>query len=274
MTEFQALIHRLEQRWLQELYVYCSHLFQGVFLPSHDQEHHYRVWLNARQLATALHEQGSILSETMLEGLLFASFFHDTGMRDDPGAYHGTRSRELMVEYLEKKGINCETMLDAIVAVEKHDRKDYPVLPEQRHPATNLDTLLSVADDLDAFGTLGVLRYAEINLLRGNPTTNLAGIVLPDLEKRYSHFFNSYGMIGPLTAFHRNRYLITSRYFEDLAGALQEERNGILGVLSLFEEHVIKARESYRQAAKNILELSSDLYITRFYTRLLEELGN
>ena len=37
----------------------------------------------------------------------------------------------------------------------------------QSHQRMNLLTILSVADDLDAFGFIGIYRYSEIYLTRG-----------------------------------------------------------------------------------------------------------
>ena len=93
-----------------------------------------------------------------LQELIIACYFHDIGMAVNHGIYHGVTSREKTVEFMEITGMNPSDYTDALKAIEYHDDKEYIFQPGDN----KVLEILSVADDLDAFGITGIYRYAEI----------------------------------------------------------------------------------------------------------------
>ena len=88
---------------------------------------------------------------------------HDIGMSVDPGVKHGKHSRNLCLQFLNKNNLPETDYRDALEAIEYHDNKDYISNSFKNY----LLTVLSVSDDLDAFGITGIFRYSEIYLTRG-----------------------------------------------------------------------------------------------------------
>jgi len=74
-----------EERWLERVRPYTAQLFEETFLPSHDQGHHSRVWNICKTLLLDLEKYDSVADRGLVEGLLLASWLHDTGMVQDPG---------------------------------------------------------------------------------------------------------------------------------------------------------------------------------------------
>ncbi len=57
----ELLLERIsdsEQKWLKPLYNQSKAIFEKTHLPSHDAEHHLRVWLHCRGLLIELHKAG------------------------------------------------------------------------------------------------------------------------------------------------------------------------------------------------------------------------
>jgi hypothetical protein len=140
--------------------------------------------------------------------------FHDTGLTQNLNEFHGKESRKICSEYFDnvqiEKPENFETILHAI---EMHDDKDYKL------NSTSPRTLLSVlcnADDMDAFGRIGVIRYTEIYLLRGISTNELPHFVIKNLNKRFANFERTYKSHEALYEKHKERYMVTRKFFEKL----------------------------------------------------------
>ena len=174
-TEIDAWIGKAEERWLHPLLGHVESCFQPTFLPSHDHTHHLRVWKTGRQLLKEIAWIREDLDPGLVEGLLIASLFHDAGMHRSTGPDHGKWSRELCAEYFRNEPqphpARWEEILDAI---ERHDLKTPEIYPELSSPAPPaILGLLSVADDLEAFGIIGIYRYIEIYLARRTPLSEL-----------------------------------------------------------------------------------------------------
>jgi hypothetical protein len=78
-------------------------------------------------------------------------------------------------------------MDDILRAIELHDRKDiqiYTSFNEETPP--EILGILSVADDLEAMGTIGIFRYAEIYLRRNIPLEALASRILDNAATRFN----------------------------------------------------------------------------------------
>jgi len=185
----EDLIYNVEQKWLKTLFKVCRDAFSDSFLPSHDETHHYRVWTIAIELIRELGAQNIYFSETDIEKIIIAVFFHDVGMSKNPDKEHGKISREICEDFFKKnqdkkiKGLN-----EIYEAIENHDDKEYKNNIHLHKDPKTLFSILSVSDDLDAFGIIGIYRYAEIFLMRNININELPDRVLDNITHRY-HFF-------------------------------------------------------------------------------------
>ncbi|MFN8208794.1 MAG: HD domain-containing protein, partial [Bacteroidales bacterium] len=142
------ILTRVEDRWLQILYLHDREIFSGIHLPSHDHTHHLRVWQFARELVMVWEESGRRFSMEEIELLILAVFFHDTGMSRTQQSRHGLVSREFCEAFLQENKLSAMAgKAELLDAIEQHDNKDYGLT--HRDP-TGLLTLLNLADDLDA----------------------------------------------------------------------------------------------------------------------------
>ena len=182
-----------EEKWLELIIPYLGKLFAESFLPSHDQGHHKRVWIRCKSLLLELERFESLADQSLIEGLLLASWFHDTGMTYDPGENHGELGREILEGFLRENRLQDPAPYSEVLnAIEHHDSKQRKLYPELR-PGIPPDIMgiLSLADDLDALGIVGIYRYSEIYLKRGLRAGLLGIRVLANVRKRYTNIMES-----------------------------------------------------------------------------------
>ncbi len=214
MDAIKDYISKAENKWLDQLYNFCKDQFTQKQIPSHDHTHHLRVWKYSKEILTAINENYKI-DYTTVESCLIASLFHDIGLTINLGEDHGKESKNICIKYFEDHQLNKPNNLEEILfAIENHDDKDYKT--ENKNPDSVLSILCS-ADDLDAFGNIGVIRYTEIYLLRGINTQELSNCVINNLDKRFVNFEQTYKEFESFYNTHKLRYLETKGFFEDLA---------------------------------------------------------
>lgn len=192
-----------------KLVAFFDNKFSGVYLPSHNLEHHVRVWTFAIEILNHLRAGGNDFNAEFITGLHIACMTHDMGMIFDNGEMHGKAGRELAEEFIAQNGIMLSFREELLNAVEYHDRKDYSGISS---PAS-LATILSVADDLDAFGYVGVYRYIEIYLKRGIEAIHIAESVKPNLTSRFMHMKRVYGFMDDFIRKHTRRYELAADFF-------------------------------------------------------------
>ncbi len=213
MESIENNIKKAEEKWLNKLSLFCQNLFIGNKIPSHDHTHHLRVWNCAKKILFAINQTTKINYE-LIEGILIACMFHDTGLTVTLDEYHGLESKKICEQYFLENNFSKPSNFNEILnAIQLHDDKDYK--KKAGNPASILSVLCN-ADDLDAFGRIGVIRYTEIYLLRGINTTDLPKKVIQNLDKRFSNFEKAYRFFPSLIKGHRERYLITKNFFEEL----------------------------------------------------------
>ena len=202
-----------ENKWLERLYNYCEKIFADKKIPSHDHTHHLRVWEYTKEILNAINNSSEI-NYNLVESCLIASLFHDTGLSKTLDENHGYESRKICELYFEKNNLTLPKNFKKILsAIEKHDDKDYK---QNNHNLGTIQSILCNADDLDAFGKIGVIRYTEIYLLRGINLNKLPELVIKNLDKRFLNFEKTYNSFSDLYNKHRARYLTTRKFFEDL----------------------------------------------------------
>jgi hypothetical protein len=155
------------------------------------------------------------MDQALVEGVLIAAFFHDLGMVRSLSEEHGRLGRDLcrnwFREYTQDTPGNFPEILRAI---ELHDRKGEPVFGPFR-PGIRPEILgiLTVADDLEALGTIGIYRYAEIYLQRGLPLEELGNRVLANALSRFEMFRESCRLCPALIRKYLSQFEELNRFY-------------------------------------------------------------
>ena len=210
----------------------------GKIVYSHNLGHHRRVWNNAKELLAANSNNGNPVSGKLAETLLIGCYLHDLGMCIDAGSVHGSLSADLCRQFLSRNGLAENDFPGLIRAIETHDRKEYRSASDPGNPAT----LLSVADDLDAFGYIGIYRYAEIYLARHIPRSELGFRILENSANRFANFSHVFADSPDLILKHRQKFLILRNFYDDYnirqktEGFEEKNISGHWGVICLISE--------------------------------------
>ena|SRR3989344_5401516 len=216
MNKISSAITDIEKKWLNLLYEYCKKEFSKVNLASHDHTHHRRVWNYAKQIFIELESIGYKVNVNNIEKSIIAIFFHDVGLtRTINEIGHGVESRKLCSQFFRQNLLKTpENFEEVLKAIEKHDDKEYKsIVYSKKLNRDNIMSILCVSDDLDAFGELGTLRYAEIYLLRDNNLKTLPERVIKNLDKRFQNFLAVYGDLKNLVKKQKKRYLLTKQFY-------------------------------------------------------------
>jgi hypothetical protein len=201
------IISKSEEKYLSSIEAFFKEKWGGTRLWSHDLSHHRRVWNFAKELL----EYTGDADQLFIEKLLIACYLHDIGMTIDQGEKHGIKSRKICELFLEKNKIIPADFADLLQAIENHDNKEYSGSPLN----SRLLSLLSAADDLDAFGYLGILRYADIYLDRDVSITDLGRMVMKNSGKRFQNFEKTFSEYPELVEKHRKRYNALHRFYSE-----------------------------------------------------------
>jgi hypothetical protein len=228
-------IESAENQYKQILEEFFISVYNEKSLSSHGIDHHRRVWNYSKELLTFIPSGNIIISSRLPSELIIACYLHDIGMSIDPGVKHGIQSRELCKRFLILNNLKVSEFLDILEAIENHDNKDYTGAGSMN----DLLTILSVSDDLDAFGYTGIFRYAEIYLTRRILPENIGNLVRENVKKRFDNIVNIFGDNSEFTDRHRKRFNILayffSKYNEELPsyhfGA--ENPHGYCGVIEI-----------------------------------------
>ena len=95
--------------------------------------------------------------------------------------------------------------LDAVL---NHDNKEYP------DSGKNDDlTILSVADDLDAFGFTGIYRFLEIYILRKVPMADWENLSGKMHRRDFIHFGKTFEFSQSMVLKHKERYQVLDDFF-------------------------------------------------------------
>jgi HD superfamily phosphodiesterase len=201
------IILKSEEKYLSSVEAFFKDKWGDTKLWSHDLSHHRRVWNYAKEL---LQYEGDT-DQLFIEKILIACYLHDIGMSIDPGEKHGIRSRMICELFLKENKINPADCADLLQAIENHDNKNY----SDSTVINKLLSLLSAADDLDAFGNIGILRYADIYLERNVSITDLGKMVIENSGKRFQNFEKAFSENPELVEKHRTRYRTLHRFYSE-----------------------------------------------------------
>lgn len=213
MEHLENHILKAENKWLKPLYTNCKSLFTDKKVQSHDHTHHLRVWEYCKEILQAIQHTSNI-NYNLVESCLMASLFHDVGLTKDISQNHGYESRLMCIRYFEDQQLVKPDHFEEILnAIEKHDDKEYKL---KSTALNSITSILCCADDLDAFGNIGVIRYTEIYLLREVALNELPELVIKNIDQRFLNFEKTYKDFPELYTKHKERYWLTRNFFEAL----------------------------------------------------------
>lgn len=262
------------------LHKHAEDLFSGAFLPSHDHTHHRRVWNICKKLFIEMDRSNLLLDQSLVEGVLIASYFHDLGMVISTREDHGILGREICETYFNNQTLDPPSRYDEILlAIEAHDNKEEATWTAiQPGDPVDILNILSIADDLDALGVIGIYRYIEIYLKRnitladlGNRVLGNAGIRYKNISERCIHFpllMKEYGEhYARLVGFfnHYNEQLL-------LESDAEEVFRGHVGIVNHIRILGVEGETRPEDYIKEISRGNADSIITKYFTELNHEL--
>jgi HD superfamily phosphodiesterase len=199
-----------EEKYLQILEEFFIEKWGNTLLFSHNISHHRRVWQYAKELIEKNKPENKNITLVFIQKLLIACYMHDLGMSVDPNVRHGIHSRKLCKLFLLKTNLSELKFVDVLDAVEYHDDKEYKT---QEFNNNEILQLLMVADDLDAFGYIGIYRYLEIYIARNIRAEVIGDEIRQNALARFQNFELKYSNFPDLIAKHRRRFLILDDFF-------------------------------------------------------------
>ena len=194
-------IRTLEKTYRGRLECFFNSVYPAGKFVSHGIDHHRRVWNFAKELINCTYKENP--DTGIFKKLMIACFLHDIGMSVNPGIKHGYQSRKICEEFLNVNHLPISKFNDVLQAIEVHDEKEYHFNDRNENYILKI---LSAADDLDAFGYIGVFRYTEIYLFRGTDPADLGHVILSNASNRIRYFSSKFAMYPDLVSKHRKRF--------------------------------------------------------------------
>jgi HD superfamily phosphodiesterase len=241
-------------------------------LPSHGIDHHRRVWKKASELLLLLSENNMANDRSMPQQLIVACYLHDIGMSVEQGVRHGKHSMELCKRFLSENNLDDIDYSEALAAIENHDNKEY------RSTDIKYDflSILSVADDLDAFGFAGIFRYAEIYLTRGIEKRDIGIKIKENATIRFVNFENKFGFSPDLIQKQKRQFNILNGFYDNYNLMASEYKftakdpHGYCGVIEIFAA-MIGEKLQLRDIIEKNRYRSDDKIISWFFDGLAKE---
>jgi hypothetical protein len=218
------------------------------------------------------------VSETDIERLIIAVFFHDQGMSESHSKEHGKISRHICKAFFNSSGLTPPSGFEKVLdAIENHDKKEYSDTNKIK-VEIDIQRLLNISDDLDAFGVVGAYRYLEIYLLRNIRVDLLPEAVLSNIGSRFQYFSDTFFNDSSFVKAQSHRYTHTKNYYKDLNMQLKlveynpEFYLGPIGVLNYIQQEVIRKERRLSDVCKEAIDHQDDFYVQHFFKRLIKEL--
>lgn len=262
-------IESAEISYKQILEGFFVSIYKDNYLPSHGLSHHRRVWNIAKELTEVLHNRDFLIDSGFVNSLIIACYLHDIGMAVEHGTEHGQHSARLMQAFLKNNNLPESDYPGLYEAVLLHDKKDY-----SSPSGINLHSVLSMADDLDAFGVIGVYRYLEIYSLRGVLIHELAEKIRRNAAGRLRHFMQQMSFDENLVIKHRKRYEILETFCLNLENDLVNgnHASGYLKIVRILTSMVQSGAIPEQMISK--IENDGNPVVDRFFKTFRAELAN
>ena len=203
-------ISAAELQFREKLEYYLISIFKDTIIDSHGLAHHRRVWNHAKDLLLYPEIGNRIKDGSFPLKLLIGSYLHDSGMVRERGPRHGSFSRDCTLDFLAASNISAADNEDLLAAVENHDNKEYSLKQER----SLLHEILSIADDLDALGYIGIYRYIEIYLMRDVKYHDLGNEIIRNVTGRFDNFRRTFAGIPKLIARYNPGFETIRGFFE------------------------------------------------------------
>jgi HD superfamily phosphodiesterase len=267
-------IESAEKKYKQILEEFFISVYPEITLSSHGIDHHRRVWKYAQELLITIPHENTPDIFRLSENLIIACYLHDIGMSVDQGIKHGRHSREICSRFLMDHNLAANDFSEVLEAIEYHDNKEYSGIGSMNR----LLTILSVADDLDAFGCIGIFRYSEIYLARDTGYDKIGNMIRDNARKRYDNFIKIFGSVDELVIKHWERYYLLDMFFtkynEQLTSYQFGTTNpsgfcGVVEIINHFMQNHLSIKDLYTEPEKHI----SDPLIRWYLVELEKELS-
>ena len=267
-------IESAEKKYKQILEEYFVSVYDDKSPSSHGIDHHRRVWGYSKELLQSKEYLTAEQVSQLPSKLIIACYLHDIGMSVNPGPKHGKHSRRLSLQFLAKNNLQESDFSDVPEAIEYHDNKDYNynINPD------DLLTILSVSDDLDAFGYIGVFRYLEIYLTRGISPEQMGHLIRENSKKRFDNFIRIFGNNSAIVQKHIKRYYALENFFINYNEQLPSYQfgtinpSGFCGVTEIIM-FLMKNNLQLKDLFKEPKKYSDDPFILKFFAELQKELS-
>lgn len=278
--EFADRISRAEEAWLDTLMRFLQEYFKDTFLPSHDHTHHLRTWKNAKLILGELSEFNQMISDELVEAVLIASLFHDCGIVETRGTEHGKKSKEVYLGYISGEASAEPAMHRQIArAIELHDMKTKnQFVPFHWNKPPDLLTVVSMADDMDALGTIGVYRYAEIYLHREVPMKSLGMVLLENVSTRFNNFVKAAGLVPSLIKRCKATYQEIISFYDSYNQQLLAEEDpytvfsGHIGVVNYIRNFSVIGRILPQDFPEALDNFTAGKFVIDFFNKLEKDL--
>ena len=201
-------------------------------------------------------------------------------MTIDKGPRHGELGSQMFESFLQKGQFNSPTLKKEICeAIEKHDIKEALIYaPVRTDSSPGILSLLSIADDMDAFGINGIYRYAEIYLHRGISTMEIGNHILENAEIRYQNIISSCNSLPNIRAsvsegFEtlKNFYSLYNQEITDLKNPDSVMQNHI-GIINHIRKYTIESQVRPENLQDNLEETGSRELTHGYFKKLKDEL--
>jgi HD superfamily phosphodiesterase len=252
----EIIINDIEEKWSKTIFNEVNAILSVVFLPSHDLNHHKRVWHFAKEILRGFSGNNHSFSTDFVEALLIAVFFHDTGLSITFKPEHGLESSRLAEKFLLHQSKNWDNPLtdELIQAIIRHDDKNYSAeYPQQGMPG--IYHILTVADDLDALGCLGLVRYFEIYFHRNVADSEIIGKIETNILSRFNFIREQIKELPMLLKVHRQRFDKALSYLTKM------NANDVVELKTIFEKKV------------DILNIDGNSFKSELLKELISEAG-
>jgi HD superfamily phosphodiesterase len=271
-----VIIQAAEVKWLKKSKQFVKKQFSTVFLPSHNAIHHLRTWNHAKYLLRELSDINSTINYSTVEAVLLASMFHDTGMVHTRDPEHGLESIKIYQEFIKEEGSELPEYQDEILrAIEYHDNKvDFIYHPFELNAPPDILTLISISDDLDALGTIGIYRYTEIYLHRHTSLRSLGIKVLENASYRFNHLAKASHVLPSFVNHVKTPYKEIINFFDNYNQQFLMESepettfSGHIGIVNYIRQFCVEGKInpedfldslSYFQVGNSVLTFFKDL---------------
>jgi HD superfamily phosphodiesterase len=274
--DFPGTIESAEKQYKQILEDFFISVYDEKSLSSHGIDHHRRVWNYAKDLIRLMPLKNSGRFLRFPSEAIIACYLHDIGMAVDQGVKHGKQSRDLCKSFFAENKIPENDWIEVLEAIEYHDNKDY-ISNASRN---ELLTVLSVADDLDAFGLTGVFRYTEIYLAREIGLDTIGYMIRENARKRYVNFIKTFGSVDELVIKHWERYYLLDMFFNKYNAQLPSYHLGtnqpsgfcgVVEIISIILKNNLRLEDFYTEPRKHTSDPLILWYLAELKSELLVE---